>query len=142
MVIGIDRFTGEWTSADGLQLHILKVDETHAKVSLLDVTGEPLRRPYWENRPTVQMPADYNDYTGEFIVHLWKADSGFWLHLEHHLSDRYIDLDEEVLSPSLSQYEDDHHLDKYHALFGNLADYKRMNKAEPAHAGHGGTCAR
>ena len=123
---GIDRYAGDWKSEDGLTLSIAKVGAKRAKVALLGPDGNPVRRPYWDNRPTVEMPADYDDYMGEFIVHLWEPDRGFAMHLDHHLSERWVDLDQEVLSPSLSQYEADRFLDQYHALFGKLGDFKRI----------------
>lgn len=125
---GIDRFAGDWTSDDGLGLHIVKTSPKRAKVTLLGTDGEPLRRPYWDNRPTVEMPAEYDDYMGEFTVHLWERERGFAMHLDHHLSDRWVDLDQEVLSPSISQYEEDRFLDQYHGLFGKLADFKRIKR--------------
>jgi hypothetical protein len=125
---GIDRFAGDWRSDDGWNLSIVKASTQRARVTLLGPDDEPVRRPYWDNRPTVDMPADYDDYMGAFTVHLWEPDRGFTMHLDHHLSDRWVDLDQEILSPSLSQYEKDRFLDQYHGLFGRLADFKRMKR--------------
>ncbi len=125
MRFGIDRYIGDWASGDGLRLRIDKLNATHANVSLFNVDGTALCRPYWNGNPMIDMKADYDDYMGEFTVHLWEPDSGFSLHLDHHLSDRWTDLDEEVLSPSISQCEKDAYLDQFLSLFGKLEDYKR-----------------
>jgi hypothetical protein len=127
MEFGIDRYTGNWKSEDGLFLRIVKLDETRAEVTLLETNGKPVVRPYWNNRPTIDMPADYDDYMGEFTVHLWEP-SRFSLHLHYRVSDRWMDLNQELLVPSISQYEEDRFLEQYHRLFGNLADFKRAER--------------
>ena len=125
MKFGIDRYVGDWASGDGLRLRIDKVSKRVAKVSICDSDGNPLCRPYWDGKPMIDMKADYDDYMGEFVVQLWESDRGFSLHLDHQLSDRLIDLDEEVLSPAISQREEDTFLDQFHSLFGRLDYYKR-----------------
>ncbi|RKX82944.1 MAG: hypothetical protein DRP70_15560 [Spirochaetes bacterium] len=59
----------------------------------------------------------------EFLPH-----RGYALELDHHRSERSVDLDPEVLSPSISQYEKDSDLNQFHHLFGNLSDFKRRER--------------
>jgi len=63
---GIDKFSGTWVSNDLLRLEIVNVDETSAVVSLYAQGGIPMKRPFFKNAPTVDMPARYDDYYGEF----------------------------------------------------------------------------
>ena len=74
---------------------------------------------------TVDMPATYDDYIGDFEVQLWKADGGFCLNLNHEYSNRLDELHEEILVPALSRYEEDDFLDIFYNLFGNLKHYRR-----------------
>lgn len=128
MKYGIDRYVGKWTSKDDLVLDIQKIDSTHAVVSLFSVSGEPICRPYWDDRIMVKMPADYDDYNGEFIVELRETGRGFSLHLDYHLSEWAADFGQVVLSPSLSRYEADNFLGEFYNLFGTLKDYRRTSK--------------
>ena len=132
MKIGINKYIGDWSSSDGLCLHIKKVTAMRACVSIYRLDGTPLCRPYLDNKPMIDMQADYNDSFGKFIVHLCKPDSGFSLYLNHGLSTQPQDINEEVLSPALSQYEDDNTFDPYIPLFGALENYKRINPQNKA----------
>ena len=135
MRFGIDRYIGDWTSDDGLRLHIAKLGATHARVSICNADDIPVCRPYWDGKPMIGMPADYDDYSGAFIVHLWEPGLGFSLHLEHHSPGQWVYADEEVLSPAISQNEEDAFLDPFKSLLGKLRDYKRMKtQNQPIHA--------
>jgi len=125
---GIDRYNGKWTSDDGLILHIVTIDETRASVTLLGADGDPVCRPYWDNRPTVEMPVDYDEYMDEFTVHLWTPEREYCLHLSLHTADCGPDPDEEILSPSISQHENDEFLEQYHELFGKLKDFRKTER--------------
>ena len=58
----IDNYAGEWVDQAGRVLRIAVCDDQTAAVSLF-VNGEPLNRPWCNNRPSVDMPAKY--YPGE-----------------------------------------------------------------------------
>ena len=58
----IDNYAGDWVDQTGRVLRIAVCDDQTATVSFL-VNGEPLKRPWCNNRPSVDMPARY--YPGE-----------------------------------------------------------------------------
>lgn len=72
MKCGIDKYCGIWTSKDNYQVEIKKINDTSALVSIYSPEGALVKRPYFNNKPTLEMPAKYDDYYGEFIVHLWE----------------------------------------------------------------------
>ena len=123
MKFGIDKFLGIWVSDDLLRLEIVKVDETSAAVSLYAQGGFPMKRPFFKNAPTVDMPARYDDYDGAFRVDLWEETKGFQLNLQY--EERY-DLDQfrrESLVPALTRHEQDVFLAQYYQLFGTLKHF-------------------
>lgn len=127
MKFGIDNYLGTWTSKDGFKLEIFKVDATSALVSFYSPDGSLISRPYFNNKPTTEMPASYDDYYGEFSVYLWEKELGFVLDL--HLEEEY-ELDqfrEKSLVPSLIRFEEDAFLDQYYKLFGNLKHFNETN---------------
>ncbi len=79
MKFEIDKFSGILVSTDLLRLEIVNVDETSAVVSLYAQGGVPMKRPFFKNAPTVDMPARYDDYYGKCIVDLWEDTKGFEL---------------------------------------------------------------
>lgn len=125
MAFGIDRYIGLWQNAEGFQLEIRKIDEARASASLFSPLGPPIDRPFYEDKPSVDMPAKYSDYEGTMTVQLWRSKSGLVLELIHEPA---YDLDEfqrEALVPALSRYEEDSFLDQYFVLFGRPNHYTR-----------------
>ena len=125
MIFGIDRYVGSWVSKDGLCLKIEKIDECRGSVSVLSESGEPVRRPHWDDKPTSNMPAWYDDYEGDLEVDLWEKGKGFSLILTYEYGYELDQFKRDALVPALSRYEDDHFLDAYYALFGSLSHYTR-----------------
>jgi hypothetical protein len=82
-----------------------------------------------EGKETVDMPAVYDDYMGDFEIQLRNPDSGFCLNLSYLYSTRNHDYGEELLAPGLTCYEEDTRLEPFYALYGNLSYYERQ-KAE------------
>ncbi len=120
MRFGIDKFIGLWKSEDGYYLKISKISSTSAIVSFYDPSGEPVIRPYYGSKPTVQMPASYDEYEGEFDIDLWETGKGFTLNLTY-LNDYVFDKQKkELLIPSIIRNEDDDFLDKHYKLYGTL----------------------
>ena len=117
MRYGIARFVGSWISSSGHRLRIQKVHGTRALVDFFGPTGEPVRRPYMDDAPSVRMIADYDDYNGIFGVELWERGKGFILDLTY---EQEYDLDEqrrESLVPGLITYAEDRFLHRYSDLF-------------------------
>lgn len=70
MAFDIDRYIGLWRNAEGFLLEIKKVDERRASASLYSPVGSPIDRPYFEDKPSIEMPATYDDYLGTMTVQL------------------------------------------------------------------------
>lgn len=122
---GIDSYIGYWCDPDGYRLEITKVDSAHASVSLFTPFGPPVSRPYWGNRPTVDMPAEYYEYDGEFQVELWEPGRGFILDVHYDHDPWHVDEAQEELAVGLCRHVDDDFLDQYYRLFGRLERYRR-----------------
>jgi hypothetical protein len=126
MKFGIDRFIGLWESEDGYRLDIGKTSDTSAIVSFYDPYGEPVARPYFNDKPTIKMPASYDDYYGEFRIDLWEEGKGFKFDIHHEEKYDLDELQRESLVPSITRYEEDNYLDKYYELFGKLNHFTRV----------------
>ena len=124
---GIARFVGTWISSAGQRLVIKKVHRTQAQVDLFGPSGEPVRRPYMDNAPTVQMMANYDDYDGIFGVELWQRGKGFTLDLTYEPEYELDEQRRESLVPGLTRYAEDHFLDQYCELFP-LDHFVRINR--------------
>lgn len=134
MKFEIEKFSGIWASEDHYRLEIIIIDETSAFVSLYNPRGVPVNRPYFHNTPTINMPALYDDYYGEFTVDLWEDNKGFKLDLQY---EEQYDLDElkrDALVPALTRYEADNFLDQYYELFGHLKPFARKGDERQAHS--------
>lgn len=128
MKFGIDKFIGLWESVDGYRLDIAKTSDTSATVSFYDPSGQPVVRPYYNDKPAIKMIASYDDYYGEFRINLWEKGKGF--EFDIHREGEY-DLDNfkrESLIPAITRYEEDNFLDKYYELFGKLNHFNKIYK--------------
>jgi len=126
MKFGIDKFSGIWTSKDNYKLEIKKIDDSSALVSFYALENKPIKRPYFNNEPTLNMSSVYDDYSGEFSVDLWEHGKGFELDLNYEETYVLDKLQRESLIPSLTRYEDDNFLDQYYGLFGNLNHFTKI----------------
>jgi hypothetical protein len=117
MLFEIERFIGTWVSESGHCLKIEKLDDLHAVVSFFLDSGEPVLRPYFDNAPTIKMPATYDDYEGDMEVHLWDSEKGFSLILTHEYDYLLDKLNRESLIPALSRHAGDDFLNQYYELF-------------------------
>ena len=138
MTFGIDRFVGKWRNAEGFRLEIGRIDATHAVAALFSPFGPPVSRPYYDGRPTVEMPAIYHGYEGDMEIELWQERSGFVIQLEHENSYELDPSLREALVPALCQYAEDTFFNEHHGLFGRLSHFVR-EEAEPSAAGGPGT---
>jgi len=70
----IDSYVGEWKDAAGNCLRIRKITDETARVTFLAAPGNaPIARPWYHDRPSVDMPARYYPAHGrELIVELWE----------------------------------------------------------------------
>ncbi|MDC3237291.1 hypothetical protein OAT93_01010 [bacterium] len=128
MKFGIEKFIGLWESEDGYRIDIAKASDTSGLVSFYDSSGNAVIRPYYNDSPTIEMPASYDDYHGEFIIELWEKGKGFALDMHH---EENYDLDKfkrESLIPAITRHEEDNFLDKYYELFGKLKHFTKIYK--------------
>lgn len=122
----MDNYIGDWENADGKRLIIRKVDDENALVTFLASDHRPIRRPWYDNAPSVDMTAWYDDSEGPLLtVRLGKEGMGFDLLINFEAS---YELDSErrdslVVSPT--RYIDDEYLDQYFLLFFPLHHYTR-----------------
>lgn len=122
MAFGIDKYIGTWIDEDGFRLEIKKVNNIKALVSLFSPDGSLIERPYWNNKVTKDMEANYDEYYGEFDIHLWTQEKGFCLSLSEVYEFK------ETLAPSISRYEEDDFLDSFYLILGRLKDFKKCNE--------------
>lgn len=120
MKFGIEKYIGLWESEDGYRLDIAKVSDTSALVSFYDPSGDAVIRPYYNDSPTIEMPASYDDYYGEFKIDLWEEGKGFEIDIHHEEEYELDEFKRESLIPAITRYEEDNYLDKYYKLFGKL----------------------
>ncbi len=128
MKIGIDKYIGQWKSDDGYCLEISKISETSALVSFYNSDGKPVIRPYYGNKPTVQMSASYNEYDGEFDINLWETGKGFTLNLNYLNDHEFNNEQKERLIPSIIRNEKDDFLYIHYQLYGDLKTFGRTIK--------------
>lgn len=120
MIFGIDLFCGTWKSEDGYTFEIAKTSDSSARVSIYDPNEKPIIRPYFGDRPTINLPADYDEYNGDFNIHLWTKGRRFTLDLMMNY-DRPIGREGRYeLQQSITRYEKDGFLEQYTLLFGKL----------------------
>ena len=128
MKSGIDRFDGIWESEDGYRLDITKTSDTSAVVSFYNPMGESVKRPYFDDRPTIKMIASYDNYFGEFRIDLWEEGKGFELDIVYEMEYELDKWKRESLVPGITRNEKDKFLDKYYRLFGNLKHFNRVKR--------------
>lgn len=133
----IDNYIGEREDERGNRLSIKKVDDQTALVSFFAAPGRrPIRRPWCDEKPSVDMVAKYWPEEGpELVVDLWEKRRGFTLHLNFEAAYILDDAKRDALVPALSRYEEDDFLDRYYHLFEPLEHYTKA-AAEQAHAPH------
>ncbi len=126
MKLGIDKFSGIWVSEVNYKIEIIKIDNTSAVVSIYNPKGIPINRPYFDDKPTIKMPASYDDYNGDFTVDLWKNKSGFELDIIYEAEYELDQFKRESIIPAISRYEEDYYLDQYYGLFGDLKHFTKI----------------
>ena len=130
----IDSYVGEWKDAAGNCRSIRKITDETARVTFLAAPGNaPIARPWYYDRPSVDMPARYYPAHGpELIVELWEEGKGFALELCYEADYPLRDGSTEAPTVGLGRYERDTSLDQYYGLLGPLEHFTR---AEPATLG-------
>jgi len=124
----IDNYVGKWRDDSGNRLIIRRISDRACMVDFVGgFTGEPIARPWYGGRPTVDMLARYYPESGpELIVDLWKGTC-FSLHLNYDSGCRPEEITPEALAPSISRRDDDgyDYLEQYYGLLGQLEQFSR-----------------
>lgn len=121
----MERFKGIWQNKEGNRLIIEKKSEIEAIVTFISgKTDEPIKRPYFDNQLTIDMPAKLDFYETSVEVELWKKGKGFYLCL----TDNKYRQKAEELGVGISRNADEEHkfLEDYYHLFEPLDSFKRI----------------
>ncbi len=130
MKFRINKYIRKWISEDGYYLEIMKIDESHAKVSFCQSESKSVLRPYYVNKPTMKRSANYDDCNDTLIVELWKEGKGFCLQLDYEYTYLLDKLKRDSLVPGISRNKEDNFLDEYYQLFGNLKHFTKFDDIE------------
>ena len=121
------RFSGIWQNENGNRLIIKEISEKKAVVTFISgKTNEPIKRPFANNKETVDMDAELDFYETSVEVELWEKGKGFYLCL----TDNEYKPKAEELGVGIARDADEKHqfLEKYYHLFEPLSSYKRLKE--------------
>ena len=130
----IDCYIGEWENEAGNRLKIKKVGDETALVSFfLPPDHQPVLRPWYDKKPTVDMIAKYSPAESPaLVVELWEKGKGFELHLTFE-SGYILDIQHrDSLVAGLSRFEEDDFLDEYYHYFVPLSHYLKTDARSKA----------
>jgi len=121
----INNYEGNWENKSGKHLHISALNETTAKVSLfLGDALEPIIRPWFNNKPMIDMNAYYYPEAEPSIdVQLWVKDSGFCYNLLFETDIVVNGKSQIALIPSIIRNEADDFLEQYYDILAPLDNY-------------------
>lgn len=122
-----DNYLGCWADDHGREMEIRRVAENSFMVTLLR-NRQPILRPWYNDQPTIDMPATYVDDVldgYEFAVDLWPPNKGFELILafepKYELDAQYRD----SLTVCISRDKQHTFLDSHYGLLP-LGHFTRM----------------
>jgi hypothetical protein len=122
-----DNYVGRWIGKPSRVLIITKVMTRRYLVTML-VNGAPVRRPWMDDAPTVDMPAEYvfDALDGaDFVVDLWPPGHRFELHLSYEPDFDSSPRPCEALTMAVSRDEGISFLDQYYNVLGGLDHFIR-----------------
>ena len=121
----MNRFIGIWQNNAGNRLIIKERNQNSVSVTFISgKTNAPIKRPFVNNLPSIDMEAELDFYQTSIEVELWKKGKGFYLCLHH---DNYSSKETE-LSPGLSMHPEDKEASKYSKLFSPLERYVKIEE--------------
>lgn len=119
------RFIGTWRNEAGSEVIIKEKDAKTVSVTFISgKTNEPIERPFFGNKLSVEMDAELDYYQTSLEVELGAKGRGFYLCLLH---DNYSG-NETELSPAISRNMDDKEADKYSNLFDPLGRFIKIKE--------------
>ena len=134
MDLYINNYIGEWQNDAGNRLKIEKVDDETALVSFYSPPDrQPVLRPWYDKKPSIDMIAKYRPAESpELVVELWEEGKGFKLHLAFEFG-YILDIQHrDSLVPGISRFEEDEFLDEYYHYFEPLTHYLKAGAKPPA----------
>jgi serine/threonine protein kinase len=128
-----DHYIGVWVCEPARELRIRKVGTRRYRATLL-INGEPLKRPWMNNAPTIDLPATYSVSVfdgSDFSIDLW-SNGRFALNLEYEPNYQiYHEPPCEALIVAITRDAELAFLDQYYDLLGGFGYFVR-SKSEPS----------
>ena len=127
-----DNYIGDWAGEPSRELRIRKVGPRRFLATLL-INGQPIKRPWMNDEPTIDMPATYSFSAlggPEFSIDLW-SNGRFAINLNYE-PDFRIHEDEpcEALTMGITRDSELDILDQYYDLLGGLEHFVRIKRDE------------
>jgi hypothetical protein len=121
----LDNYVGEWEDETGNRLSIRKIDDETCVVSFFRARDhQPIRRPWYAGKLSVDMVAKYRPKDGpELIVELGEEGSGFTLYLNFETAYSLDAAERNALVPAVSRNAEDDFLEQYYRYFEPLKHY-------------------
>jgi hypothetical protein len=122
-----DNYVGRWIGEPSRVLTITKVGARRYLVSLT-VNDSPVKRPWMDDEPTIDMPAEYTFDAldgADFVVNLWPPGRRFSLHLSYEPDFVLESRRREALTVGVSRDERLSFLDQYYDVLGGLDHFVR-----------------
>src|SRR5262245_4196285 len=121
----LDNYIGEWEDEVGHRLSIRKIDDETCVVSFFSVHDrQPIQRPWWAGKLSVDMVAQYSSEDGpELVVELGEERSGFTLYLNFEAAYSLDAAKRKAVVPALSRNVEDDFLKQYYRYFEPLTHY-------------------
>ena len=127
-----DNYVGVWIGKPSRELRIRKLGPRRYLATLL-INGQPIRRPWMNDEPTVDLPATYsfNAMDGsDFLVDLW-TNERFAISLNYEPDYQiYGDPPCEALTMGITRDPELDFLDQYCDLLGGLEHFIRLRSNE------------
>jgi hypothetical protein len=127
-----DNYAGDWAGEPSRELRIRKVGPRRYLATLL-INGHPIKRPWMNDEPTVDMPAAYSFSVldgSDFSIDLW-SEGRFAINLMYEPDFQiYDDPPCEALTMAITRDSGLDFLDQYCDLLGGLEHFVRIERGE------------
>lgn len=123
------RFIGNWRNEAGNEVRIKEKDAKTVSVTFISgETNQPIKRPFFGNKLSVDMDAELDYYETSIEVELGEKGRGFYLCLSY---DDYSGGEIE-LSPAISRNMEDKEAERHSDLFDPLDRYIKIKEKKKA----------
>jgi len=125
-----DNFIGDWVGKPSRKLRIHKVRPRHYLATLL-ISGQPIKRPWINDKLTIDMPATYSFSVlegSDFSIDLWSSDR-FRISLEYEPNYQIHNAPPcEALVMGITRNSELDFLDQYYDLLGGFEHFVRIKR--------------